>query len=84
MTSGAVVVPDLRAVLACAVRGAGLAVLPRYLCAEALDRGAVVTLHEPDVSPLRTYFLVVRTGTLGLPHIGRAHEWLLRAAAAWS
>ncbi|MFI6437118.1 LysR family transcriptional regulator [Streptomyces sp. NPDC050759] len=80
---GTVVVPDLRAVLACAVAGAGLAVLPRYLCAAALERGDVVALHEPTVPPLRTYFLVVRTGTLAMPHIARAHEWLLRAAADW-
>ncbi|MGQ4382151.1 LysR family transcriptional regulator [Streptomyces sp. SAS_270] len=82
--SGAVVVPDLRAVLACAVAGAGLAVLPRYLCADALERGDVVALLDPAVPPLRTYFLVVRTGTLAMPHIARAHEWLLRAAADWS
>ncbi|WP_405881139.1 LysR family transcriptional regulator [Streptomyces sp. NBC_01136] len=82
--SGTVVVPDLRAVLACAATGAGLAVLPRYLCAEALERGDVVALLEPAVPPLRTYFLVVRTGTLAMPHIARAHEWLLRAAADWS
>ncbi|GGQ28570.1 LysR family transcriptional regulator [Streptomyces mutabilis] len=81
---GTVVAPDLRAVLACTVAGAGLAVLPRYLCAEALERGAVVALHDPAVPPLRTYFLVVRTGTLAMPHITRAHEWLLRAAADWS
>ncbi|CAM5524469.1 LysR family transcriptional regulator [Streptomyces canus] len=80
---GTVVVPDLRAVLACAAGGAGLAVLPRYLCAAALDRGDVVALYEPTVPPLRTYFLVVRTGTLAMPHIARAHEWLLRAAADW-
>ncbi|MET9685280.1 LysR family transcriptional regulator [Streptomyces coeruleorubidus] len=80
---GTVVVPDLRAVLACAVAGAGLAVLPRYLCAAALERGEVVALHEPAVPPLRTYFLVVRTGTLAMPHIARAHEWLQRAAADW-
>ena len=80
---GTVVVPDLRAVLACAIAGAGLAVLPRYLCAAALERGDVVALHEPTVPPLRTYFLVVRTGTLAMPHIARAHEWLLRAAADW-
>ncbi|KUN64904.1 LysR family transcriptional regulator [Streptomyces canus] len=80
---GTVVVPDLRAVLACAARGAGLAVLPRYLCAAALERGDVVALYEPTVPPLRTYFLVVRTGTLAMPHIARAHEWLLRAAADW-
>ena len=81
---GTVIVPDLRAVLACAVAGAGLAVLPRYLCANALDRGEVVALHDPPVPPLRTYFLVVRTGTLAMPHIARAHEWLLRAATEWA
>ncbi|MFI6352641.1 LysR family transcriptional regulator [Streptomyces sp. NPDC050743] len=81
--SGTVVVPDLRAVLACAVAGAGLAVLPRYLCAPALADGTIVTLHDPPVPPLRTYFLVVRTGTLAMPHIARAHEWLQRAATTW-
>ncbi|MFI8234527.1 LysR family transcriptional regulator [Streptomyces sp. NPDC085900] len=80
---GTVIVPDLRAVLACAVAGGGLAVLPRYLCANALERGQVVALHDPAVPPLRTYFLVVRTGTLAMPHIARAHEWLLGAAADW-
>ncbi|WP_306927372.1 LysR family transcriptional regulator [Streptomyces luteogriseus] len=80
---GTVIVPDLRAVLACAVAGAGLAVLPRYLCAAALERGDVVALHEPAVPPLRTYFLVVRTGTLAMPHIARAHEWLQQASADW-
>ncbi|MER6525388.1 LysR family transcriptional regulator [Streptomyces sp. NPDC001508] len=81
--SGTVIVPDLRAVLACTTAGAGLAVLPRYLCACALDRGEVIALHEPPVPPLRTYFLVVRTGTLAMPHIARAHEWLRRAATDW-
>lgn len=81
--SGTVIVPDLRAVLGCVATGAGLAVLPRYLCAMALERGDVVALHEPAVPPLRTYFLVVRTGTLAMPHIARAHEWLLQSAADW-
>ncbi|MFI5756102.1 LysR family transcriptional regulator [Streptomyces sp. NPDC051569] len=82
-SSGTVIVPDLRAVLECAAAGAGLAVVPRYLCAGALERGEVVALLDPPVPPLRTYFLVVRTGTLGLPPIARAHEWLLRAAVDW-
>lgn len=82
--SGTVIVPDLRAVLACASTGAGLAVLPRYLCASALERGDVVALLEPAVPPLRTYFLVVRTGTLAMGHIARAHEHLLRTASDWS
>ncbi|MEV8043701.1 LysR family transcriptional regulator [Streptomyces griseoluteus] len=81
--SGTVIVPDLRAVLACAASGAGLAVLPRYLCAAALDRAELVQLHDPAVPPLRTYFLVVRTGSLALPHVARAHEWLQRAASRW-
>ncbi|MFF0163092.1 LysR family transcriptional regulator [Streptomyces sp. NPDC005263] len=80
---GTVIVPDLRAALACAAAGAGLAVLPRYLCATALRRGDVVALHDPAVPPLRTYFLSVRTGTLAMPHIARAHEWLLRTAGDW-
>jgi DNA-binding transcriptional LysR family regulator len=83
-TSGTVIVPDLRAVLACAVAGAGLAVLPRYLCAPALERGDIVALLEPAVPSLRTYFLAVRTGTLAMPHIARAHEWLLHAATDWA
>ncbi|MFD7625174.1 LysR family transcriptional regulator [Streptomyces sp. NPDC059851] len=78
-----VVVPDLRAVLECVRAGAGLAVLPRYLCQGALDGGQVVALLEPAVPPLRTWFLVVRTGSLSLAHLSRAHERLLRAAAQW-
>ncbi|WP_329039170.1 LysR family transcriptional regulator [Streptomyces sp. NBC_00178] len=81
--SAAVIVPDLRAVLECAAAGTGLAVLPRYLCENALERGEVVALLDPPVPPLRTYFLIARTGTLGLPHIARAHEWLMRAAVDW-
>ncbi|MCX5342252.1 LysR family transcriptional regulator [Streptomyces atratus] len=81
--AGAVIAPDLRAVLECTAAGAGLAVLPRYLCEGALERGEVVALLDPPVPPLRTYFVAVRTGTVALPHIARAHEWLLRAAAGW-
>ncbi|WP_137994533.1 LysR family transcriptional regulator [Streptomyces vilmorinianum] len=78
-----VIAPDLRAVLESAASGAGLAVLPRYLCEEALEGGRLVALLDPPVPPLRTYFLVVRAGTLALPHIARAHEWLLRASGDW-
>ncbi|MGC5005692.1 LysR family transcriptional regulator [Streptomyces sp. DT203] len=81
--AGTVIAPDLRAVLECTAAGAGLAVLPRYLCEGALERGEVVALLDPPVPPLRTYFLAARTGTLALAHIARAHEWLVRAAADW-
>ncbi|GAA3123227.1 hypothetical protein GCM10017687_41610 [Streptomyces echinatus] len=69
--------------LSCAIAGAGLAVLPRYLCAPSLDHGTIVGLLDPAVPPLRTYFLVVRTGSLAMPHVARAHEWLRQAATAW-
>ncbi|MFE3328729.1 LysR family transcriptional regulator [Streptomyces sp. NPDC059176] len=82
-TAGTVVTPDLRAVLASAASGAGLAVLPRYLCASALESGHLVALIDPPVPPLRTYFLAARTGTLSVPHIARAHETLLLSAAEW-
>ncbi|GHD66755.1 LysR family transcriptional regulator [Streptomyces goshikiensis] len=78
-----VVAPDLRAVLECVRGGAGLAVLPRYLCRDALARGEVVALLEPAVPPLRTWFLVARAGSLALSHVSRAHDRLLRAAAHW-
>ncbi|MCX5146740.1 MULTISPECIES: LysR family transcriptional regulator [unclassified Streptomyces] len=78
-----IVAPDLRAVLECVRAGAGLAVLPRYLCRDALDRGQIVALLEPPVPPLRTWFLVVRAGSLALAHLARAHDRLLRAAAHW-
>ncbi|MEU1623961.1 LysR family transcriptional regulator [Streptomyces sp. NPDC020096] len=78
-----VVVPDLRAVLECVRAGAGMAVLPRYLCAAAFAAGEVVPVLEPRIPPLRTYYLVVRAGTLALPHLARAHERLLNAAAEW-
>ncbi|MGW8377800.1 LysR family transcriptional regulator [Streptomyces sp. ODS28] len=81
--AGAVIAPDLRAVLECITAGAGMGVVPRYLAAGALHEGRAVPLYEPSVPPLRTYFLSVRTGTLSHPHIARAHEWLLRAAAEW-
>ncbi|MEU1376824.1 LysR family transcriptional regulator [Streptomyces triculaminicus] len=81
--AGAVIAPDLRAVLSCVAAGAGIGVLPRYLCGDALDSGEVVALLDPPVPPLRTYFLVVRAGSLAHPHLARAHEWLLRAAVSW-
>ncbi|WP_019548066.1 LysR family transcriptional regulator [Streptomyces sulphureus] len=80
---GAVIVPDLRAVLECVRAGAGVSVLPRYLCAGALSAGEVATLHDPDVPPLRTYFLTARAGTAALPHLARTQDRLLRTAAHW-
>ncbi|MFE0640510.1 LysR family transcriptional regulator [Streptomyces sp. NPDC058877] len=78
-----VIAPDLHAVRESAASGAGLAVLPRYLCEELLEQGRLLALLDPPVPPLRTYFLVARTGTLGLSPIARAHEALLGTAEQW-
>ncbi|WTW96092.1 LysR family transcriptional regulator [Streptomycetaceae bacterium NBC_01309] len=77
------VVPDLRAVLDCVRAGAGIAVLPRYLCAEALADASVVALLEPEVPPLSTLFLAVRTGELSRPHLAQLHTRLVARAAEW-
>ncbi|MDX3189213.1 LysR family transcriptional regulator [Streptomyces sp. MN03-5084-2B] len=57
----AVVVPDLRAVLACVRAGFGVSVLPRYLCAAELASGELTALLEPEEPPINTLFAVTRS-----------------------
>jgi DNA-binding transcriptional LysR family regulator len=57
----ALVIPDLRGVLDAVVAGCGIAVLPRQLCAAALDAGTLVLLDEPEIPPIRTLFLSLRS-----------------------
>lgn len=77
------VVPDLRAVLAAVVAGAGVSVLPRYLVAPALEAGQVVQLHDPVAPPLNTLYLAVGRGAPHVPALAVVHERLTRAAADW-
>ncbi|UGQ08910.1 LysR family transcriptional regulator [Yinghuangia sp. ASG 101] len=79
----ALVVPDLRAVLACVRAGAGIAVLPRHLCAEALADGSAVTLFDPEVPPLTTLFVALRAGEPSRPHLAHLHARLVAHAAEW-
>ncbi|GLZ81253.1 LysR family transcriptional regulator [Actinorhabdospora filicis] len=58
----AVVVPDLRGVLAATVAGAGITVLPRYLCLAELADGRLHALLEPAIPPLNTVFIAARPG----------------------
>lgn len=78
-----VVVPDLRAVLAAVIAGAGVSVLPRYLVAGALESGRVVQLHQPEAPPLNTLYLAARRGVPPGPAHAAVHERLLRAAGEW-
>lgn len=79
----AVTVPDLRGVLAAVVAGAGLTVLPRYLCLGELASGALVALHEPEDPPINTGYLVQRPGALENPDVRRVRECLLSVARTW-
>lgn len=81
--SAAVTVPDLRGVLAAVVAGAGITVLPRYLCLGELASGALVPLHEPSDPPINTAFLVQRPGPVENRDVTRVRELLLAAAPAW-
>jgi len=74
----ALIVPDLRALAAAAVAGAGVTVLPTYLIAEELADGRLVVLRESDDPPINTLYLVRRPGplTAAVAEIDRA----LRAA----
>lgn len=79
----ALIVPDLRAVLAAVVAGAGVSVLPRYIAAPALAAGLVVQVHEPEVSPLNTLYLASRRGAPTSPPVAAVWERLAQAAQEW-
>ncbi|GAB3160786.1 LysR family transcriptional regulator [Amycolatopsis stemonae] len=56
----AVVIPDLRGVLAAVLAGFGVSVLPRYLCAAELASGKLRALLDPEEPPINTLFVVTR------------------------
>lgn len=81
--TAAVTVPDLRGVLAAVAAGAGFSVLPRYLCRDLLESGALVALLEPEDPPINTGFLVQRPGASDNPDVARVRAFLLRSARTW-
>ncbi|MEU8827567.1 LysR family transcriptional regulator [Streptomyces sp. NPDC048636] len=81
--SPAIVVPDLRAVLTAVLAGAGVSVLPRYLCAAELADGTLTPLLEPEIPPINTLYLACRAGTQDSPSIAAIRAHLLADARAW-
>ncbi|MFR9725355.1 LysR family transcriptional regulator [Streptomyces sp. MS19] len=81
--TAAVVVPDLRGVLAATIAGAGISVLPRYLCDRELGDGTLVALLEPEVPPINTLYLAHRTGTEHTPNVAAVRTHLLMQARLW-
>jgi DNA-binding transcriptional LysR family regulator len=78
-----VVVPDLRAVLTATLAGAGVTVLPRYLCENELATGELREVIIRGELPTNTIYLAVRTGAFAEPHIVRARDLLMARAAEW-
>lgn len=79
----AVVIPDLRGVLAAVRCSAGISVLPTYLCAEELANGELVPLLEPEVPPINTFYLANRCGALVGEQVSRVHAHLRMKARDW-
>ncbi|GAA2037299.1 LysR family transcriptional regulator [Catenulispora yoronensis] len=82
-SDAALVVPDLRGVLAAAVEGCGAAVLPRPLCADALEAGTLVLLDDPEIPPIRTVFVAVRGQRARSAPVLRVRDRLVAVAAHW-
>jgi DNA-binding transcriptional LysR family regulator len=79
----ALVVADLRGLRAAAVAGAGTTVLPRYLCADDLATGRLLTPVATDDPPINTLYLATRTATRQEPHIAHAWAALHHHARRW-
>ena len=79
----AVTVPDLRAVVAALVAGAGWSVLPRYLCSAELAAGRLVLLHEPAEPSANDVFLVQRPGAQVNADVPRVRDHLRAVALDW-
>jgi DNA-binding transcriptional LysR family regulator len=78
-----VVIPDLRGVLAAVTAGAGITVLPTYLCDAHLADGSLRLLHRPQIPPINTLFLVSRMGATHHAASAVAGH-LLRQGRAWT
>lgn len=79
----AMIVADLRAVLAAVIAGAGVSVLPRYIAEPAVAAGSVEELHRPGIQPLNTLFLATLVGGMRDPSVSLAHERLTERAHSW-
>ncbi|NHT16091.1 LysR family transcriptional regulator [Cellulomonas sp. IC4_254] len=79
----ALTVPNLHAVQAAVVAGAGCSVLPASLCADHLAEGRLVPLLTPPEPPLNTLFLVERPGADANPHVDLVRRRLEACARVW-
>jgi len=79
----ALVVPDLRALHAAALAGAGATVLPHYLCADDLAAGRLAAPVATLDPPINTLYLATRSALRQEPHIAHAWAALLQHGGRW-
>lgn len=79
----AVIVPDLRGILAAVVAGAGVSALPRYLADPAIGTGSVEVLHRPDEAPINTLHLAIKAGRPPGTATARVIDALVAATRGW-
>ena len=77
------VVPDLDGLRRAAAAGAGITVLPRYLCANDLAAGRLVEVLRTDDPPINTLYLAARTSHREDRHIAAAWDALMIEGRHW-
>lgn len=82
-TTPSITVPDLRAVAAACVAGAGYSVLPRYLIREHLAAATLTLLHDPPDPPINTLFLAWPAAAPGDSAISAVRTQLRMNARLW-
>lgn len=75
--------PDLRAVRTMVVAGAGISVLPDYLCDRAIAMGKLVELWRPATPVTNTVWLATGRSSRH-PRVSLAIDLLGKAAATWT
>jgi DNA-binding transcriptional LysR family regulator len=76
------IAPDLRAVRAMAAAGAGVSVLPDYLCDRAIAMGELIELWRPAIPVTNTVWLATGKSSRH-PRVSLAIELLRQAADNW-
>jgi DNA-binding transcriptional LysR family regulator len=79
----AMTVPDLRAVLAAVIAGAGISALPRYLAEPAIGAGTVELLHRSAEAPINTLHLAIRAAAPPTAATTRVIDALVERARDW-
>lgn len=79
----AATVRDLRGAMHLVSAGAGITVLPRYLCREQLASGRLIDAVRPPVIPTNELFLAVHATTRTRPAVQAVHDRLVESAVAW-